>query len=169
MGVCVVAKYANQDRILMGERVVRDKAHPFTMMNLEALQLAMQKIKTVGGIKLWMYLNKNADNYVVDLSRAELVAHWGFSKDTYLSGKNELKKLGYLTSVNGSDSIFTFHETLSENPTKTDDLSENQTELIVETILSENQTKEQKVSDFPTNIDVLEENPTNWNINGFYF
>ena len=154
-----MAKYANQDRILMGERVIRDKAHPFTMMNLEALQIAMQKIKTVGGIKLWIYLNKNTDNYVVDLSRAELVAHWGFSKDTYLSGKNELKKLGYLTPVNGSDSIFTFHETLSENPTQTDGLSEKQTELIIETILSEN----------PTNIDVLEENPTNWNINGFYF
>jgi hypothetical protein len=103
------------------------------------------------------------------LSRAELVAHWGFSKDTYLSGKNELKKLGYLTPVNGSDSIFTFHETLSENPTETDVLSENQTELIVETILSENQAKEQELSENPTNIDVLEENPTNWNINGFYF
>lgn len=164
-----MAKYANQDRILMGERIARDKAHPFTMMNLEALQQAMTKIKTVGGMKLWIYLNKNSDNYVVDLSRAELVTHWGFSKDTYLSGKNELKKLGYLTPANGSDSIFTFHETLSENPTETDDLSENQTELIVETILSENQTKEQKSSENPTNIDVLEENPTNWNINGFYF
>lgn len=164
-----MAKYANQDRILMGERVVRDKAHPFTMMNLEALQQAMTKIKTVGGIKLWMYLNKNADNYIVDLSRAELVAHWGFTKDTYLAGKNELKKLGYLTSVNGSDKVFTFHEILSENPTEIDDLSENQTELIVETILSENQTKEQELSENPTNIDGLEENPTNWNINGFYF
>ena len=164
-----MAKYANQDRILMGERVVRDKAHPFTMMNLEALQLAMQKIKTVGGIKLWMYLNKNADNYVVDLSRAELTQHWGFTKDTYLSGKNELKKLGYLVPVNGSDSIFTFHETLSENPTQTDDLSENQTELIVDMISSENPTEEQKVSENPTNIDVLEENPTNWDISGFYF
>lgn len=164
-----MAKYANQDRILMGERVVRDKAHPFTMMNLEALQQAMTKIKTVGGMKLWIYLNKNSDNYVVDLSRAELVAHWGFTKDTYLSGKSELKKLGYLTPVNGSDSIFTFHESLSENPTQTDDLSENQTELIVETILSENQIKEQELSENPTNIDTLEENPTNWNINGFYF
>ena len=164
-----MAKYANQDRILMGERVSRDKAHPFTMMNLEALQVAMQKIKTVGGIKLWIYLNKNADNYVVDLSRAELVAHWGFSKDTYLSGKNELKKLGYLTPVNGSDSIFTFHETLSENPTQTDDLSEKQTELIVDMISSENPTKEQKVSENPTDIDSLSENPTNISYNGFIF
>ena len=153
----------------MGERVSRDKAHPFTMMNLEALQVAMQKIKTVGGIKLWIYLNKNADNYVVDLSRAELVAHWGFSKDTYLSGKNELKKLGYLTPVNGSDSIFTFHETLSENPTQTDDLSEKQTELIVDMISSENPTKEQKVSENPTDIDSLSENPTNISYNGFIF
>lgn len=164
-----MAKYANQDRILMGERVVRDKAHPFTMMNLEALQQAMAKIKTVGGMKLWMYLNKNSDNYIVDLSRAELVAHWGFTKDTYLSGKNELKKLGYLTSVNGSDKVFTFHETLSENPAETDDLSENQTELIVDMISSENLTKEQEVSENPTDIDSLSENPTNISYNGFIF
>ena len=164
-----MAKYANQDRILMGERIVRDKAHPFTMMNLEALQLAMSNIKTVGGIKLWMYLNKNSDNYVVDLSRAELVAHWGFTKDTYLSGKNELKKLGYLTPVNGSDSIFTFHETLSENPTNIDELSENQTEMIVDMILSENPTKEQEVSENPTDIDSLSENPTKFSYNGFVF
>lgn len=164
-----MAKYANQDRILMGERVVRDKAHPFAMMNLEALQQAMAKIKTVGGMKLWMYLNKNSDNYIVDLSRAELVAHWGFTKDTYLSGKNELKKLGYLTSVNGSDKVFTFHETLSENPTETEDLSEKQTELIVDMISSENPTKEQEVSENPTDIDSLSENPTNISYNGFIF
>lgn len=164
-----MAKYANQDRVLMGERVVRDRAHPFTMMNLEALQQAMTKIKTVGGIKLWIYLNKNSDNYVVDLSRAELVAHWGFTKDTYLSGKSELKKLGYLTPVNGSDSIFTFHETLSENPTKTDVLSEKQTEMIVDMISSENPTKEQEVSENPTDKDSLSENPTNISYNGFVF
>lgn len=164
-----MAKYANQDRVLMGERIVRDRAHPFTMMNLQALQQAMATIKTVGGIKLWMYLNKNSDNYVVDLSRAELTAHWGFTKDTYLSGKAELKKLGYLTSVNGSDSIFTFHESLSENPTDTAILAENPTDLNVDLILSENPTNEQELSENPTEIDSLSENPTNWNINGFIF
>ena len=156
-----MAKYANQDRILMGEREARDKIHPFCMVNLKALQQAMVNIRSIGGIKLWMYLDKNSDNYVVDLSRAELVQHWGFTKDTYLKGKAELKELGYLTPVNGSDSIFTFHEMiLSENPTETDVLSEKQTELIMEEILSENPTKEQKVSENPTNIDGLEEIPT---------
>lgn len=155
-----MAKYANQDRIFMGEREKRDGNHPFCMMNLKAIQEAMTNIRTIGGIKLWLYLNKNADNYIVDLSRAELVAHWGFTKDTYLAGKNELKKLGYLTSVNGSDKVFTFHETLSENPTTADTLSENQTEMIVEELLSENPTKEQKASENPTKIDSSSENPT---------
>ena len=155
-----MAKYANQDRIIMGERVKRDGSHPYCIMNLQAVQDALINIRTVGGIKLWMYLNKNSDNYVVDLSRTELVEHWGFTKDTYLGGKNELKKLGYLTPVNGSDKIFTFHETLSENPTETDTLSEKQTEVIVDKYLSEKQTEEQDSSENPTNIDGLSENPT---------
>lgn len=164
-----MAKYANQDRIVMGERVARDTNHPYCMMNLQALQDALVNIRTVGGIKLWMYLNKNSGSYVVDLSRAELMQHWGFSKDNYLGGKNELKKLGYLTPVDGSDKIFTFHETLSENPTNADTLSENQTEEIVEMILSENPTKMKKVSENPTNTAGLSENPTVIEYNGFVF
>jgi hypothetical protein len=159
-GVYIMPKFPNQESVTMGKREKRDKEHPYCMMNLQAIQDALINIRSVGGMKLWIYLNKNSDNYVVDLSRAELTKHWGFTKDTYLKAKSELKELGYLVPVNGSDYLFTFNESLSENPTQTDDLSEKQTELIVDMLLSENPTKEQETSENPTNVDVLEENPT---------
>jgi hypothetical protein len=150
-------KYANQFRITVGERAPRDAKHPYVKMNLEALQDAMRSLSKVGSVKLWLYLNKNVDNYVVDLSRAELTSHWGFSKDTYDSAKKELIAAGYLVPVDNSNTLYTFYEAVkSENPTKVNDLSENPP---IE-LLSENPPKSIETSENPTEIGTLSENPT---------
>jgi hypothetical protein len=165
-----VANYPNQKRITVGPRAARNGTNKYCMYNLEALQQAMAAIKTVGGIKIWMYINKNQDHYTFDLSRAELLSKWGLTKDTYDSGLKELIKLGYLTPINGNDKTLLFHEAVcAENPPKTDSLSENQTEMIVEQICVENQNKATTLEENPTTEASLSENPTEWNIGGFYF
>ena len=55
-----MAKYANQESVTIGKREVRDKEHPYCMMNLQAVQDALTNIRSVGGIKMWVYLNNRA-------------------------------------------------------------------------------------------------------------
>lgn len=104
-----MAKNANQDTIIIEKRI-RDKTHPYGMVSIDAVQVALQTINTIGGIKLWLYLNKNQDNYTFDLSKAECERNWGFTKNTYYTGKEELKALGYLTLAPGKSNLYVFHE-----------------------------------------------------------
>ncbi len=162
-----MANYANQKRITVEARKTR---HPYGIFNIDALQQAMSTIKTVGGIKIWMYINKNSDNYTFDLSRAELLKHWGLTRDTYDSGIAELMKLGYLTPINDNEKTLLFHEMIcAENPQNTETLAENQIETIVQQICEENQHKETVCEEnLPNQVDNTE-NRNNWSVNGFYF
>lgn len=162
-----MANYANQKRITVEARKTR---HPYGIFNIDALQQAMATIKTVGGIKIWMYINKNVDNYTFDLSRQELLNKWGLTRDTYDSGIAELIKLGYLTSLNGNDKTLLFHEMLcAENPQNTDNNAENQHEIIVQQLCEENQHEKENCAENPQNNVDNAENQQNWSINGFYF
>lgn len=165
-----MANYPNQKTITIAARVARDKVHPYCMFNIQAMQQAMATIRTVGGIKIWMYLNKNVDNYSFDLSRAELMKHWGLTKDTYESGLKELIKLGYLVPINGNENLLTFYETIcAENPTKAATLSENPTELYEDSKVSENPTKSTTLEEKQTKVAISSENPTEISFNGFVF
>jgi hypothetical protein len=84
-------------------------------MNLEALQEAM---KVLGGssIKLWLYFNKNADEYKFELSHAEC-EKWGIKKDAYYHAVKELTDKGFLVPIYEGSNIFLFHErAVSERP-----------------------------------------------------
>ena len=166
-----MAGNANQETIIIEKRV-RDKDHPYGMISLKATQEAMQNLSTIGGIKLWLYLNKNKDNYIFDLSKAELEKNWGFTKNTYYAGKEELKKKGYLTLAEGKTQLYVFHEfaQVSENQTKVVEMSENQTELLESLGVSENQTNELDLDENQTNEVELSENQTKIiTIGGFVF
>ena len=56
------------------------------------------------GLKMWLYLNKNQDNYRFALSRVDC-AEWGIRKDSYYDGIKDLiaKKKQYLSSFNAED------------------------------------------------------------------
>lgn len=165
-----MANYPNQKRITIGPRVARNGENKYCMYNIEAMQQAMTKIKTVGGMKIWMYINKNQDHYTFDLSRIELLNKWGLTRDTYESGLKELIKLGYLTPINGNEKTLLFHEAIcAENPPKTATLAEKQTELIVEQICAENQHKSSTLEENPPTEATLAENQNDWSIGGFYF
>lgn len=85
------------------------------MINLEALQQAMNTLKG-SGLKMWLYLNKNQDNYRFDLSR-QTCEEWGIKKDSYYEGIRNLIDNGYLRQMRDGSNIYLFFENrLAENP-----------------------------------------------------
>ncbi len=85
------------------------------MMNIDALQQAVYELKG-SGLKMWLYCNKNQDNYRFELSR-QACAEWGIKKDSYYDGLKNLEELGYLHRTKPGSNIYVFYETpTAENP-----------------------------------------------------
>ena len=99
---------ANQKIIKLAPRTKRDKDHLYSMMNLDALQAAMQSLNG-SGLKLWLYLNKNQDNHSLELSRVAC-AQWGIKKDSYYSAVDELIQKGFLVQDHFGSNLYWFHE-----------------------------------------------------------
>ena len=86
------------------------------MNNLDALRQAMSVLKG-SGLKMWLYLNKNQDNYRFALSRVDC-AEWGIRKDSYYDGIKDLIANGYLRQSQPGSNLYIFYENaLTENPT----------------------------------------------------
>ena len=114
----------NQKIVQLARRTARDKNHLYAPMNIDALQAAMQVLNG-SGLKLWLYLNKNQDNYRTELSRVDC-AKWGIKKDSYYSAVDELIKKGFLVQDHYGSNVFWFHEKAVS--VKPNHFSENQTE-----------------------------------------
>ena len=86
------------------------------MNNLEALQQAMNRLKG-SGLKMWLYINKNQDNYRFELSR-KACEEWGIKKDSYYDGIKDLIANGYLRQSQPGSNLYIFYENaLTANPT----------------------------------------------------
>lgn len=60
--------YPNQKIVTIGQRPARSKASLYATVNLDALQEAMRVLNGSSGLLLWLYLDKNADGYRLELS-----------------------------------------------------------------------------------------------------
>ena len=98
----------NQKIVQIGKRTVRDGKHLYATMNLDAMQQAMRTLKG-SSLKMWLYLNKNQENYTFDLSRAACL-EWGIKKDSYYDGVRELVEKGYLVQSREGSNYYTFYE-----------------------------------------------------------
>ena len=66
---------------------------------------------------MWLYLNKNQNNYRFGLSRVDC-AEWGIRKDSYYDGIKDLIANGYLRQSQPGSNLYIFYENaLTENPT----------------------------------------------------
>lgn len=102
----------NQKTVRIGKRIKRSKEsydHYYATMNLNALQEAMSSGLTETALKLWLYFNKNQDDYEMALSQKDC-AEWGISKTSYYNAVRELIRRGYLVPLNAKESIFEFRE-----------------------------------------------------------
>ena len=58
---------------------------------------------------MWLYLNKNQDNYKLELSQSAC-RKWGIKKDSFYNGIKELIIQGYLVPICGGSNIYYFYE-----------------------------------------------------------
>lgn len=108
--------YPNQKEVQIGERTPRDGKHLYSMNNLDALRQAMNCLKG-SGLKMWLYINKNQNNYRFALSRVDC-AGWGIRKDSYYDGIKDLITNGYLRQSQPGSNLYIFYENaLTGNPT----------------------------------------------------
>ena len=92
----------------MGERLPRDVSHPYTEQSIEAMAHAARELSG-DRFKVWMYLSKNRDDFVLELSQKDLLK-WGVKKDTYQRAVNDLIKLGYLVQIDEERNEWRFDE-----------------------------------------------------------
>ena len=95
-------------RIITVQKAKADKNHLYTTINLNSLQRACKCLKTIGGIKLFLYMAKNQNKYTFELSRASFMEWSGLAETAYRSGIAELIDKGYLVNTKGS--FYVFHE-----------------------------------------------------------
>lgn len=108
--------YPNQKEVQVAKRTPRNADHLYSMNNLDSLRQAMNCLKG-SGLKMWLYLNKNQDNYRFALSRMDC-AEWGIRKDSYYDGIKDLIANGYLRQLQPGSNLYIFYENaLTENPT----------------------------------------------------
>ncbi len=104
-----IKTYANQ-RVITVKKSKCDKIHPYTMLNLAALDEAAAKLKTKAGFKLYIYLVKNQDSHEFALSSKDFITWAGVGIDAYTSAFNELVKYHYLIKKKDKETIFIFYD-----------------------------------------------------------
>ncbi len=98
----------NQKVVYIGNRVERDAEHPYTEQSIEAMAHAARELSG-DRFKVWMYLSKNRDDFVLELSQKDLLK-WGVKKDTYQRAINDLIELGYLVQIDEKRNEWRFEE-----------------------------------------------------------
>ena len=96
-----------------------DKAHPYTIINLEALNLALATLKGCD-LALWLYIAKNQNQYKFALSRAEFCRCTAFSKGSYHNAVANLREKGYLVLKEGTKDTYIFYEGGKNVPSEDD-------------------------------------------------
>lgn len=97
--------YPNQKRITI-QKTVSDRAHPYSIFNIGALEFAMKTLKN-DSFKLWSYLNMNQNGFQFYLSKADCNAS---GIKNYHNAVNDLIAKGFLRDDGGN------HYTFLENP-----------------------------------------------------
>lgn len=99
---------ANQKIVKLVQRDKWDKENIYARMHIDALQEAMLTLKGQS-FRLWVYLNKNQDDYSLELS-PKACADWGIKKDAYYQGIKDLTSAGYLWQKEEGSNIYYFSE-----------------------------------------------------------
>ena len=136
---------SNQNIVKINSREPFDKTHLYSMMHTDSLQKAMCNLKGEA-LKLWLYCNKNQNNYQFELSQKALQS-WGLKKDAYQTAKKRLIELGYLVPLREDSNILIFYEDpLSEKQIESEKQTKKESEFQIEsekpTTLSEKPTSQ---------------------------
>lgn len=103
--------YANQRVINIRKQPMKK---PFYYTNMENLKTAMQLISTVSALKMFLYLSKNENGIVWDLSSKDFQNWTDLSKNTVDNATKELLKIGYLIQPNEDIKRYIFYDNIDE-------------------------------------------------------
>lgn len=99
-----------------------DKDHPYSCINLEAIDYAAVHLRTIGAFKLWFYIAKNQNKYEFELSRAAFCAWSGLSHNSYQDGIKVLREQSFLVPCPQQKNKLIFYEKpIKENMERTND------------------------------------------------
>jgi len=99
--------YENQ-KVIEIKKEPADKAHLYTVNNLDALQSAMVNLN-YSEFKVWMFFAKNQAGYEFASGPSSAKA-WGITRDTYQKGIRKLIELGYLVPKSEGSNKYWFYE-----------------------------------------------------------
>lgn len=109
-------KTVPNQRVITLHKEPADRAHPYTINNLVALDEAVGKLKSLAGFKLWMYLAKCNDKDKAGkrvswtLSSSHFCEWAGVSTKAYNTAWAELVEEGYLVPIGESKTLYNFYE-----------------------------------------------------------
>lgn len=86
----------NNQRIIKVNKGPCDKNYLYTQFNLQALDDAMEKLTSQAGIKLWLYIGKNANSWEFALSSKDFQEKANCGEKAYRTAFEELVECGYL-------------------------------------------------------------------------
>lgn len=102
---------APNQRAITIQKEQSDKKHLYAIINLAAMDAAARTLTSLAGIKLWMYLDKNQDNYKIEAFSAQGFCEWAnVSRAAYNTAFEELREKGYMILNEGTKTVFTFYE-----------------------------------------------------------
>ena len=98
-------KTVPNQKVITVKKQPTDKQNYYTMINLNALELAEIDLKA-GAFKLWIYFAKNQNNFTFALSSKEVQENFGIKIKQYNSAIEELIEKGYLVKEKGFNYYF---------------------------------------------------------------
>ena len=113
-----MAAVPNQ-QIVIVSKCDADKQHPYTVINLEAMDLALATLKGCD-LTLWLYIAKNQNKYSFALSCADFCRSTAFSPSSYHRAVISLKEKGYLVQKEINSNVCIFYEGGISVPSKED-------------------------------------------------
>lgn len=106
-------------QIVIVSKCATDKQHPYTIINLEAMDLALATLKGCD-LALWLYIAKNQNKYSFALSRVDFCRSTAYSKNSYHNAIASLKEKGYLVQKEDGSNVYIFYEGGASVPSKED-------------------------------------------------
>ena len=113
-----MATMPNQEIIIVS-KAAADRDHPYTVINLEALDFALATLKG-SELALWIYIAKNQNKYSFALSCVDFCRKTAFSSSSYHRAVMSLKEKGYLVKKENAENIYIFYEGGTTVPSKDD-------------------------------------------------
>lgn len=120
-------KTVPNQRIVTVSKAPTDKKNLYTTNNLDALDEAAGRLKSLGGFKLYMYLAKNQNEYEFALSSNHFQLWSRMGIKAYRTAFDELLSQGYLVRKNDNSNIYIFYD-----KAQTEDITASKDNVIIE-------------------------------------